>query len=159
MRSKAQQSFVDEVLVAARATIHAHLACNWFVPWMTAICCLESGWGKTRKGLLGENIAAIKWSRNRPESEQIRYGDGRVFRKFATIEDCLESLFYLIRKSRNYDQPRGIYLSDTSLENAQEDFIAAFSKIYCGGDPDHGEKVFSIYLKLVEGDENVQKNC
>lgn len=122
---------------------------EWEARWAAAIACLESGYGKhyIDHNVVGYHyIDGMGWEY--VSANEGMTGSKRKYRKFETFEDCFESLYYLLDKSRattEYVESREI---DTTTREGRRRRMLKFSEGYCPVDKSHGEKVYRIYLYI-----------
>lgn len=139
----ANMSFAREIYDAAMRVSGV----PWKARWMTAIACLESGWGRhipagsfNCVGYEVPDAYSEKWAWQYASEG----GTGRKtrYRRFRDWDDCMSALFYLIEKSRLYRASR-----DASTRSVR---VSLFSRVYCPVNPGHGSLVLRIMRDLKE---------
>lgn len=128
----------------------------WWALWLTAISAQETGWGKSVRGVLGNNILGYHAVKGKPviTTTEAMTGNPQEYRYFDSFESCLISGHWLIKSSKHYKGPRKKYLkakkkaqTPEEIRNVRTIFMGEFSRIY-SEDPKHGIDTIRIFRTL-----------
>jgi hypothetical protein len=142
--SPEQNAFARAAIMQAKAVLPVED--EWMAPWMAAIACLESGWGKAvpeidvpveRAGETSHNYIGYHWIEGRPWSVAWAScpegGTGEIvrYRVYESPEACFRSLYWLIKTAPRdvWSDPRKDYGGVLALSRALKEHAEEIEKI------------------------------